>query len=213
MIIVVAHQKGGVGKSTIAANLCVYLEAPAIDLDYQRSVSIFAQNRRATALAPLAVSAIETFADLKKALTDAQDDIIVDCGGFDSDLNRLAIVAADIIVTPVGDSSLELHGLIRFGEILKDIRQSTKNDIKAFVLLNRVHSFANASLETLRKEISQMDAFVPLDSDLRDRADYKRAFAVGKSVGEFARSSAADMEMQALIRELANIAADRQGLI
>jgi chromosome partitioning protein len=173
MIIVVAHQKGGVGKSTIAANLCVYLEAPAVDLDYQLSVSIFAQNRRAASLPPIAVSAIESLADLEKSLNDAQDDIIVDCGGFDSDLNRFALISADMIITPVGDSSLELHGLIRFGEIMREIRKAKKGT-KAKVLLNRVHPFAGASLESLRNEIAAMDAFEALKSDLRQEGFRRR---------------------------------------
>jgi chromosome partitioning protein len=208
MILAIAHQKGGVGKSTVAANLCVYLDAIALDLDYQQSVSLFALSRRNSSMPSLDVLTIKSIADLEKAIKTGGRDIVIDCGGFDSELNRLALIAADMIITPVGDSSLELHGLVRFGEIVKEINRSMKSEIKARTLLNRVHPFANASLETLRGEIAQIKTFIPLRSDLRDRADYKRAFSVGKSVGEFAPESAADLEMRALIKELAAIAAE-----
>lgn len=37
MIITVAHQKGGVGKSTLVTNLCGYLKTDLLDMDKQFS--------------------------------------------------------------------------------------------------------------------------------------------------------------------------------
>ena len=44
MIITVAHQKGGTGKSTIATNLAVELKTSLLDLDKQHSSIIFNQH-------------------------------------------------------------------------------------------------------------------------------------------------------------------------
>lgn len=41
MILTVAHQKGGTGKSTLATNLAVELGAELLDLDKQHSSIIF----------------------------------------------------------------------------------------------------------------------------------------------------------------------------
>lgn len=40
-MLIVATPKGGVGKSAIAASLAVYLDAVALDLDYQKGVALF----------------------------------------------------------------------------------------------------------------------------------------------------------------------------
>ena len=41
MIITLAHQKGGVGKSTLATNLAAALGADILDLDLQRSCQLW----------------------------------------------------------------------------------------------------------------------------------------------------------------------------
>ena len=53
MIITVAHQKGGTGKSTIATNLAVELKTSLLDLDKQHSSIIFNYKRAHAGLEPL----------------------------------------------------------------------------------------------------------------------------------------------------------------
>ena len=53
MIITVAHQKGGTGKSTIATNLAVELKTSLLDLDKQHSSIIFNYKRANAGLKPL----------------------------------------------------------------------------------------------------------------------------------------------------------------
>ena len=39
--------------------------------------------------------------------------LIIDSGGYDSQINRMALVEADILITPVGISQIELFGLTK----------------------------------------------------------------------------------------------------
>lgn len=207
-IITIAHQKGGVGKSTIASNLAVELSklypTSILDLDVQRSLSAFATSRgdRSPKLNMLPVV---TKADaLMKMMNDHEDGILlIDTGGFDVDIQRIAMYGADLIITPVGDSPVELHGLSVFEETIMKLRES-RPDLKASIVLNRVHMFAGKSLDELMNGIlvSTNDSFEPLGSVLRDRKAYKEAFFEGKSVSEMDKNSDAAKEVKMLIDDI-----------
>lgn len=204
-VIVVAHQKGGVGKSTIAANLAVELtkknEVSVIDLDTQRSLTYFNSLRARNGFANLDIKKIESSGELKTAINDNDKILLIDVGGFDSDMNRVAILGADVVITPVSDSGIELVGLLSFRNILREIRKH-RPDLQARVVLNRIHTRAGASLEEIYAFIDKNDEFALFSAILRDRADYKKAFDAGKSVVE--TSSKAAIEINELLKELEN---------
>ncbi|MBX9865875.1 MAG: ParA family protein [Burkholderiales bacterium] len=202
-IIVIAHQKGGVGKSTIAANIAVELsklyEVNVIDLDFQKSLTYFNHRRINEKLKALNIVNINSPEDLKNILNNGIGVYIIDTGGFDADMNRLAIAGADLLITPVSDAEIEQVGLLSFRKILRDIREYRK-DLQANILLNRIHPLANASLSDLYEFINSNPEFNIYPSILRDRADYKKSFSAGKSVVEY--NNNAVEEMQLLINEL-----------
>ena len=107
-IIVVAHQKGGVGKSTIASNLAVDLakiyDVDVLDLDMQKSLSYFNTLRNDSA--KLNIKYAKNFKEVAAIINNNQKLLIIDVGGFDSDLNRAAILGADLVITPVSDSTI-----------------------------------------------------------------------------------------------------------
>ena len=116
MIITVAHQKGGTGKSTIATNLAVELKTSLLDLDKQHSSIIFNYKRAHAGLEPLDCYSIaesqcrfdgqrpvpeaklDEFLNLFKG--DPKTDLVIDVGGFDSPLNRKALFFGDYLLTP-----------------------------------------------------------------------------------------------------------------
>ena len=77
-IIVIAHQKGGVGKSTIAANIAVELsklyEVNVIDLDFQKSLTYFNHRRINEKLKALNIVNINTPENLKNILNNGIGD-------------------------------------------------------------------------------------------------------------------------------------------
>jgi chromosome partitioning protein len=137
-VIVVANEKGGSGKSTVAMHVAIALvksgqRVATIDLDArQKSFTHFIENRRAWAkqvardleipdhfcFGKVHYPTAEDEAAGCKALTDAVDAlsrtygvIVIDTPGHDSYLMRLAHSLADTLVTPLNDSFVDLDVL------------------------------------------------------------------------------------------------------
>lgn len=205
-IIVIAHQKGGVGKSTIAANLATELakefSVRVVDLDLQKSLTYYNNLRGNANLEKLNIVNVASTNELKTLINNNQELLIIDAGGYDSDINRVAISGADVVITPVSDSGIELVGLLAFRGILRDVRKH-RPDLTANVLLNKIHArVGNSSLNEIFSFVDNNPEFKRLNSILRDRIDYKRSFDAGKSVVEY-KSKAAE-ELNDLIKEIIN---------
>lgn len=206
MIITVAHQKGGVGKSTLAVNLAIMLESKInkpvdlIDMDMQQSATLFSKRRVKQGMDPLRIIT-DTTIDTIKAAKKKGGFTLIDVGGFDAGINRAAIAAADIVITPVSDSTIELDGLQAFRKIIMQIRED-KPDMRAKVLLNRVHQFAGKSLEEIFEYARAKEEFDIFETIIRDRSEFKKSFEFGQSVEEFAPGSKAAEEIHQLIEEL-----------
>ena len=141
MNIAIAHQKGGVGKSSIAWHLAHILSPKlVIDLDSQQTLHSLNSIRAAAGHTPLPLQSPQSKPELVTLLQRYEGDLtITDLGGFDSDLNRMAIAGADMVIAPVSDSPVEILGLQKFRKTLLDISKSVGAPLSAHVLLNRVH--------------------------------------------------------------------------
>jgi len=211
MTIVVSHQKGGVGKSTIAWNLATNLQkkhqVELVDLDIQKTLTyaneIRKQNKQLT---PLTIKNFRTPEDLKKYIQgDSKKRLsIIDVGGFDSSMNRLAIVMADMIITPVSDKSFELLGIKTFEKIISQLNELVEHDIKIKVLLNNLNP-KKSKLDSLKSFITKSPHFELLDTILRHRADYDKSAGEGQNVIEYDKESKASKEIRDLTREIKTI--------
>jgi len=138
-VIVVANEKGGSGKSTVAIHLAIALlragqSVATIDLDgTQRSFTHYIDNRLAWSRqrgldlpTPTHVCFSEddefasldgeagrcaAFAKTIGRLSDTHACIVVDTPGHDSALARLALTFADTLLTPLNDSFVDLDSL------------------------------------------------------------------------------------------------------
>jgi len=204
-IITVSHQKGGVGKSTIALNIAVELSKEynvgVIDLDHQRSMTIFQGIRQKNTTKDLNVIIIDNDVDLKEVMNNFDGVLVIDSGGFDSDLNRTAMLGSDIIITPVSNSLIELYGLEKFKLILEDLLILNPN-IKAHILLNNISPNASTLVEELKNFLLLDDKFDILNGIMRQRIDYRKSFELGKSVVEIDEKSKAAQEIKIIIHNL-----------
>ena len=207
MIIDVAHTKGGVGKSTIATNLAVEMHADLLDLDTQNSSIGFSR------LGPQREIKFIRGQDLKQSdlkfldayKGSARKNLIIDSGGYDSDIVRLLLINSDLIVTPVAVSQVELMGLQNFDKVIHAARQVTEN-INAYVLFNRVTRFQQSDLKLFKQYIlNDITDYKILNTQIGDRKAYKDAFAAGLSVCELNKKSKAADEINSLVSEITEL--------
>lgn len=176
MIITIAHTKGGVGKSTLAWHLAHSFKehADVIDLDFQQTIHYLNLMSNGT----LNVIQPHTSSELIKILKAVPSDkvVIIDVGGFDSDINRTALAYSDKILIPISDSITEVLGFHTFKSILSEIG----SDAEAYMVFNNIHPLTR-NFDTIKEAISDTN-IVLLDSVIRSRKIYRTTMGDGKSV-------------------------------
>ena len=211
MIVLFSHQKGGVGKSTSAINLSYeikkkFKDIAILDLDSQHSSKLFNQLRVHNKLDCIDCFTQDeiNFERLVLSYKANKDNLlIIDSGGYDSDINRAALIKADILITPVGISQIEIFGLQKFRKILQDASSSLDRDIKTHILLNNVDSRSKKAIGSLQEYVSSNNKnFILLDTILHTRAGYKSSYGNGLTVKEYDKKSKATLEIKALAKEI-----------
>lgn len=176
MIITVSHTKGGVGKSTLAWHLAHSFanHADVIDLDFQQTIHYLNLMSGGT----LNVIQPHTSSELIEILKTIPSDkvVIIDVGGFDSDINRTALAYSDKILIPISDSITDVLGFHTFKSILSEIG----SDAEAYMVFNNIHPLTR-NFNTIKEAISDTN-IVLLDSVIRSRKIYRSTMGDGKSV-------------------------------
>lgn len=204
-IITVANSKGGVGKSTISANLAVEMVRAGhrvllVDADVQGSCVGFRGLRETADIKVMSM----TTPTLDKDLVDFNFDyIIVDAGGRDTGVFRSAILAADLLLIPTLPSQYDIWACGDTIEILELCR--CRKNIEARMVLNRI--IPNSRIEKgALGALQEFEEKVPLaETKLVSRVAFSESVNCGMGVSEYEPDGKAALEMKSLFEEVMGI--------
>ncbi|WP_236864875.1 division plane positioning ATPase MipZ [Candidatus Hydrogenosomobacter endosymbioticus] len=216
-VIIFSNEKGGTGKSTLAVHVVIALlyagyKVVSVDIDgRQGTFSRYMENRsmlgnRASNRVPVPVHfrivddtpGVDTQEELCKIVSSAGADfVVIDSRGADSGLVRYAHSLADLVVSPINDSYIDLDLFIKLSDInngfspnvyaqmiweqkLKRASKSGKS-LSWLVVRNRLQGMASNNskkveeiLELLAKKLG-----FKLVSGFRERTIFRELFLSG----------------------------------
>jgi chromosome partitioning protein len=196
-VIAVAQQKGGAGKTMMAAQFAVALAGEArvalLDIDPQGSLSVWGKLRAAATKAGHHVP-VETVSGWRLAnelekLKAAYDYVLIDTPPVIDNDARRAIRAADLVLIPLNPAPPDLWAAEG------TLKLAAEEKRKTALVFNRA-----AAASRLRKRLeAEIDArgLILLPVALANRAGYANAFADGLGVTEAGPTTQAAEELRA----------------
>src|ERR1700733_11200488 len=204
-IITIAQQKGGAGKTTLAAQLAVVWALQGrrlalLDIDPQSSLAAWAELRRerlGDAALGFEFAALSGWraAEWVERHARETDYVIVDSPPHAEMEARIALRAAGLVVVPLQPSPLDLWSSAT------TLRLAREENRPILAVLNRVPA-RSSLVETVTAQLARDG--VPLAvATLGSRVAFAQAMAQGRGVVESASSSLAATEITALAAEVA----------
>ncbi|MGL2513648.1 AAA family ATPase [Helicobacter pylori] len=194
MIITIANEKGGSGKSTLCLNLCVQLlldkkDIAALDTDSQKSLEVFNNIRSETNLPNFTLfNRTGNITDTLKQMTDKYEYILIDTKGEHSKENQRAVLLSDWVLIPTTPSQLDTAVLLDMLERIRDI-QALNENLKACIVMNRIPTIPTlkekkALIDFINQNNANESVFL-MDNLLSERIAYKRSVSEGMGVMEY----------------------------
>lgn len=229
-IISIANEKGGSGKSTLATHLSIGLlyrnkdlKIGFLDLDTRQlsSYNFFEKRKNYSNLVPSLYSVktlkrsdqdskqsafLEDFASIEREIDETLDILIIDTAGNYTNMTKLGVYFADIILTPVMEGFFDLDAIIRFDkyekniingpffELLYEQRQNRirdkKSDFDWMIILNRISIIKSENSKNLISFLNNWKRNLNFDlfNGIYDRNIYKELCSHGLTVFDLPES-------------------------
>lgn len=223
MIIVFGNIKGGTGKSTLAVHVTVDLlyrgyRVIAIDGDgdqgtfsrYWENRAAFQKNGAQVLPMPLKTVCFSPMQSLESIQSEIEslknqnhwDMMVIDTTGYDSELSRYAHSLADVLITPINDSAIDLDVLVniqntptqgqlplsRYATLVWEQRMkktaSEGKTMQWLVVRNRIHSLSSRNQIQLDKILCALARRIGFDliDSVGERVIFRELFPYGLTV-------------------------------
>lgn len=204
-VITIAQQKGGAGKTTVAAHIAVALSQKGnrvaiIDIDPQGSLTHWHRIREEkfgegyTGITFSSVSGWRVGSEVSR-LRKSYDFIIIDSPPHTETEARTAIRSADFILIPMQPSPTDLWATQATLNLAKAERIPVK------IVLNRVNNHSRLA-QTILDEMPLEDM---AETQLGSRVLYASALMEGRCATEVEPTSPAAVEIKHLVREITGL--------
>ena len=216
LTIVLAGQKGGVGKSTVA--VCLAAEAVRrsmkvllVDADPQGTARTWAEVATEAGRPAPSIVAMGATMHRDRQLSDIGepfDLVLIDCPPRLGDIQRSALMVADIVILPCGPTAAEAWALALSQELVEEAR-IVRPELAAYILITRTQG--RTTIGKSAREVLEPSGIPILKTELGYRVAYQESLAMGQGVTTYAPRDAAAAEIKALLDEVLVIAKRSHG--
>lgn len=197
MIVTIAGEKGGPGKTTLTINVAVELarlgrDVLIVDADKTRNATRWAADRQEAGHEPR-VALVEKRGKLNYALQDLAeryDIVLVDAPGHDSEEARTAMGVADLLLIVMRPSQFDLDTAATTSEVIRKAKDFNPGLISRTVLTQVVAQVGNKEREEAVGYLEDFPELEPLPTAIHTRVVYRSTVSEGLSVIESSNSKA-----------------------
>ncbi len=208
MIILVGGEKGGSGKSCLAQNLAVYLQANnrdilLLDADPQGTTTDWIKERDENNKVE-SIPSVQAAGNIRQILLDLSkryQDIIIDAGGQDSEALRSAMTIASHMLLPFRPKRRDLKTLVHVEKLIR-LAKAVNPELYTRSVLTQCPTLPSQFQRILdAKEACESFDLTPLNNFTCNRNIYDDADENGLSVFEMSSDEKAKQEIEQIAKE------------
>jgi chromosome partitioning protein len=217
MRIALVSQKGGVGKSTLAISIAWELAARGgsvliVDGDPQGTARIASEvatesGRRAPAVVALGKDMCRP-ENLKRL--ERFDHVVIDTPAKLGDVQRAALMIADLALVPISQSGAEVWGNTDTIALISQAQTINAALRGAMVFVRKLPSTA---LGKRARAIFEQSEFPLLDSETTFRVSWQEAITAGVGVAQYVPKDKASKELRAVVDEILTLHVEQQEVV
>jgi chromosome partitioning protein len=207
MIVTLVSQKGGVGKSSLAAAIGWELHSRGartllVDADPQGTVRItseVAEERGLEAPTVIAMGKDMARKDQLPKLARGYDMVIIDTPGRSGEVQRASMMVARLAVIPIGQSAADAWGTTDTLSAIAEV-QTVRPQLQAAMCITK--KCPRTTLGRNARDVLSAQGTPVLVAETTHRVAWQECLAAGMGVAQYAPSDASADEARAVVDEI-----------